>query len=420
MSLKKKPKAVIVGGSIAGVSCAHTLVLTGWNVLVVEKSCAPPTGSQTGAGLGLDPLSLRLIQSWIQDPELLHQTTLPFTIDQNDAIDGEKKVKGTLTRDEELNCRAGHWGDLHALLYNALPPNLFLWGHRFLSFSISSDKSSVIVKASSHETNEVIEIIGDLLIAADVCLSSIRQSFVPDHKLRYSGYCAWRGVLDFAGNENSETIIGIRKEYPELGKCLYFGLGSGTHTVLYELPNRRLNWIWYVHQPEPDLKPNSMTMKASSDMIQSMHKEAEKMWLPEFVRVIRETKEPFINAIYDSDPLEKIYWDNVVLVGDAAHPTTPHALRSTNMSVLDAAVLGQCLKKWGAEDLQFALEEYQSIRLPVVRKQVLHARRMGRIKQGLVLPDRQLFNPETANPEECHELQQKLMPFFTDVPSILL
>ncbi|TQD76122.1 hypothetical protein C1H46_038344 [Malus baccata] len=356
MSLKKKPKALIVGGSIAGVSCAHTLVLTGWNVLVVEKSCAPPTGSQTGAGLGLDPLSLRLIQSWIQDPELLHQTTLPFTIDQ----------------------------------------------------------------ASSHETNEVIEIIGDLLIAADGCLSSIRQSFVPDHKLRYSGYCAWRGVLDFAGNENSETIIGIRKEYHELGKCLYFGLGSGTHTVLYELPNRRLNWIWYVHQPEPDLKPNSMTMKASSDMIQSMHKEAEKMWLPEFVRVIRETKEPFINAINDSEPLEKIYWDNVVLVGDAAHPTTPHALRSTNMSVLDAAVLGQCLKKWGAEDLQFALEEYQSIRLPVVRKQVLHARRMGRIKQGLVLPDRQLFNPETANPEECHELQQKLMPFFTDVPSILL
>ncbi|KAM1706172.1 hypothetical protein ACFX2K_028352 [Malus domestica] len=202
-------------------------------------------------------------------------------------------VKWTLTRDEDFNCRVAHWGDLHALLYNALPPNLFLWGHHFLSFSISSDKSSVIVKASSHQTNEIIEIVGDLLVAADGCLYSIRQSFVPDHKLRYSGYCAWRGVLDFTGNESSETLTGIRREYPELGKCLYFGLGSGTHTVLYELLNRRLNWIWYVHQPEPDLKHNSMTMKATSDMIQSMHKEAEKMWLPEFVRVIKETKEPF-------------------------------------------------------------------------------------------------------------------------------
>lgn len=82
MSLKKKPKAVIVGGSIAGVSCAHTLILAGWDVLVVEKSYAPPTGSPTGAGLGLDPLSLRLIQSWIKDPDLPHKATLPLTIDQ--------------------------------------------------------------------------------------------------------------------------------------------------------------------------------------------------------------------------------------------------------------------------------------------------------------------------------------------------
>lgn len=27
---------------------------------------------------------------------------------------------------------------------------------------------------------------------------------------RYSGYCAWRGVLDFSQNENSKTIQGMR------------------------------------------------------------------------------------------------------------------------------------------------------------------------------------------------------------------
>lgn len=71
---------------------------------------------------------------------------------------------------------------------------------------------------------------------------------------RYSGYCAWRGVLDFSGKENSEAIIGIKSVYPELGNCLYFHLGSGTHSVLYELPKKKLNWIWYVHQPEPEVK----------------------------------------------------------------------------------------------------------------------------------------------------------------------
>lgn len=111
---------------------------------------------------------------------------------------------------------------------------------------------------------------------------------------------------------------------------------------------------------------NSVTMKVSDDMIKKMHKEAENVWVPELVTVIKETKEPFINVIYDSDPLDQLFWDNVVLVGDAAHPTTPHGLRSTNMSLLDAAVLGTCLEKWGPENLQSALQEYQSIRLTVV------------------------------------------------------
>ena len=160
-----------------------------------------------------------------------------------------------------------------------------------------------------------------------------------------------------------------------------------------------------------------MTMKVSNDMIQKMHQEAEKTWGPALLRVIQETKEPFVNVIYDSDPLKRLFWDNVVLVGDAAHPTTPHGLRSTNMSLLDVAVLGSCLAKWGGDNLEFALEEYQSIRLPVVSNQVLHSRRMGWLKQGLVLEDRRPFDPKAASSEDCEELQLKNMPFFADVPS---
>ena len=161
-------------------------------------------------------------------------------------------------------------------------------------------------------------------------------------------------------------------------------------------------------------------MKVSGEMVQQMLQNAEKVWVPELVRVMKETEDPFLNFIYDSDPLEQIFWDNVVLVGDAAHPTTPHGLRSTNMSVLDAAVLGKCLAKWGAENLQSALWEYQSVRLPVVSKQVLHARKMGRIKQGLVLPDRHPFDPKSARLEDFQELRQKNMPFFDYVPLLLL
>ncbi|KAL3500395.1 hypothetical protein ACH5RR_039488 [Cinchona calisaya] len=414
----RKPKAVVVGGSIAGISCAHALIGAGWNVVVLEKTSAPPSGSPTGAGLGLDPLSQKIIQSWLREPQLLHNSTLPLTIDQNQATDGEKKISWTLTRDENFNFRAAYWADLYGLLYNALPSDSVLWGHFFLSFCISDNKTCVTVKCKVLETGDTIVIVGDLLIAADGCLSSVRKHFLPDLKPRYSGYCAWRGVLDFSSNENAESILDLKKAYPDLGKCLYFDLSSGTHSVLYELLNKRINWIWYINQPEPELKGNSVTMKVSGDMIEKLHEEAENIWVPELARIIKETKEPFLNVIYDCDPLKQIFWDNVVLIGDAAHPTTPHGLRSTNMSILDAAVLGKCLEKLGLENLNSALIEYQYVRLPVTTKQVLHSRRLGRIKQGLNVSGSGPFDPRTARSEECDELQQKNMPFFADIPSI--
>ncbi|XP_010541624.1 PREDICTED: uncharacterized protein LOC104815034 [Tarenaya hassleriana] len=417
----KKGRAIIVGGSIAGLSCAHALTLAGWEVLVLEKSTEPPARSPTGAGLGLDLQSRQVIRTWLPRPNLLDDFTLPLSIDQNQTTDNGKKGTRILTRDENFNFRAAYWTDIHSLLYNALPRSVFLWGHLYLSFTVPQDKSSVKVKARILETQETIEIRGDLLVAADGCLSSIRKTFLPDLKLRYSGYCAWRGVLDFSGDENSEMIIGIRRAYPDLGKCLYFDLGPKTHSVLYELLNNKLNWIWYVNQPEPQLKSKSVTMSVSQEMIKKMHQEADMVWRPELARLMKETKDPFLNVIYDHDPLENIVWENIVLVGDSAHPTTPHGLRSTNMSILDAFVLGKCLEKRGREDLSSALGEYQRIRLPVVSKQVLRSRRLGRIKQFHELDDgddKRFGLLEDTGSEVLEDLKQRSMPFFSNAPLV--
>ncbi|KAG9154184.1 hypothetical protein Leryth_000644 [Lithospermum erythrorhizon] len=78
----KKAKAIVVGGSISGLSCAHALVSSGWEVVVVEKTPSPPTGSPTGAGLGLDPLVQSILSQWLMQPHLLQNTTMPLSIDQ--------------------------------------------------------------------------------------------------------------------------------------------------------------------------------------------------------------------------------------------------------------------------------------------------------------------------------------------------
>lgn len=158
-------------------------------------------------------------------------------------------------------------------------------------------------------------------------------------------------------------------------------------------------------------------MKVADDMVQRIRGEAEKVWPPAFVEIVKLTKEPFINVMYDCDPLDRIFWDNVVLVGDAAHPTTPHCARSTNMSILDAAVLGRCFQRWGPGNLQPALHEYQAVRLPVTSAQVLKSRRVGQIKQGLSVPGWHApFHPNNASLEELEELEPKTVPFTGDIP----
>ncbi|KAH9760872.1 FAD binding 3 domain-containing protein [Citrus sinensis] len=373
---KQKPKAIVVGGSIAGESCAKALISADWDVVVIEKTRGPPTQNATGAGLGLDPLAQKIVQSWLHEPELLYNNTLPVTITENLATDGEKKISWVIGREEGA-------------------------------------------KAKDLDTDEIIEIVGDFPVRADGILSSIGQSILPDFKLRYTGYCAWRGVFNFSEND-SETILGIRKSYPDIGKCLYTNIGSGSHIILTELKKEKFNWVWYVNQPEPELKGNTTSVKVSSDMIEELHQRAEQVWLPELSRMIKETKDPFLNAIYDCDPLEKIIWDRVVLTGDAAHPTTPHSARSTNMSIIDAAVLGKCLEKRGPDHLYSALEEYQSIRKPVTSAQVIHSRRLGQMKQGLSIPGRERpFDPKTASLEDSEFIVDINVPLFDVVPPIL-
>ena len=44
--------------------------------------------------------------------------------------------------------------------------------------------------------------------------------------------------------ENPKVAEAIRKAY-DMGNTLYFDVAQGTHSVLYELPEERLNWLWY-------------------------------------------------------------------------------------------------------------------------------------------------------------------------------
>ncbi|KAJ6804378.1 uncharacterized protein M6B38_182940 [Iris pallida] len=332
---KRAPKAIVVGGSIAGLSCAHALIGAGWDVTVIEKTMSAPTGSPSGAGLSLEPQAIEVVNRWLGDPSILQDIAFSVATVVHQTYDKEKKAIQMLRRDSSddfISHRSVHWTDLHSVIRRALPSDVVLWGHRFLSLRTSDGGGSVRVETKNLRTDETVEFEGDLLVAADGSMSAIRQHFLPNHKMRYSGYSAWRGVFDYSDAEKVDAVTGIRRAYPELGNCLYFDYADGNHCVFFQINSDRLNWLWYFNTPESGREGTSVTKKVDEEMIKEMHEEARRIWNPELAELMRQTKAPFINLIYDSDPLPRLVWDNVVLVGDAAHPTTPHASKSTNIS----------------------------------------------------------------------------------------
>ena len=70
-----------------------------------------------------------------------------------------------------------------------------------------------------------------------------------------------------------------------------------------------------------------MTVKADAGKIADMHARAAETFTPALAALMAATPEPFINAIFDREPLRRWAFGRCVLLGEAAHPTTPHGLR---------------------------------------------------------------------------------------------
>eukprot|EP00850_Spirogloea_muscicola_P009575 SM000054S18061 [mRNA] locus=s54:167492:168848:- [translate_table: standard] len=293
------------------------------------------------------------------------------------------------------------------MLLAALPPGVLRYHHEVVGFEQAEAGAPAPVRVTVRDRGdgagrpEVHD--ADLLLAADGSMSDTHDKLLPDSRRRYSGYCAWRGVLERGASPPGLTA-GLAPHFPDLGRTLYFVLAPESHAVLYELPGGRLNWLWYVNRPQPPLQGKSVTAKADDEALEGLRRNAEHTFPPPLAELIKATPAPFVNAIFDCDPLPRWVWGRVALLGEAAHSVTPHGLRSTNMSIADAFVLGaslckllwpsasveaidanasECVARHGMGGLDQALAEYEVTRRPATAREVLFSRHLGQLKQGL-------------------------------------
>ena len=200
------------------------------------------------------------------------------------------------------------------------------------------------------------EIRADLLIGADGT-HSITRKFVLDYQVerRYAGYVNWNGLVEIdekiAPAQQWTTYVGEGKRVslmPVAQNRFYFFFDVPIETGL---PNQR-------NQYKAELK------KYFKDWCAPVH---------HLIDCLDEQKTNRVE-IHDIEPFMSFYKGRIVLLGDAAHSTTPDIGQGGCQAMEDAIYLARALQinTFGLSD---ALERYQNKRNDRTKEMVLRARK---------------------------------------------
>ncbi|WP_139956961.1 FAD-dependent monooxygenase [Flavicella sediminum] len=182
------------------------------------------------------------------------------------------------------------------------------------------------------------EVQSEVLIAADGLHSKVRQELFPENEIRKAKQICWRGITDF------RLPATYKNELNEAwGKTERFGFVQIAENKVY----------WYA--------------------LKSFKKEAEELSLaqienyfdayhPIIKNLIESTNKQQIHTakISDLKPSGNWYQQNVCLLGDAAHATTPNMGQGACQAIEDAYVLSECLQKY---EVHKAFAEFQKLRI---------------------------------------------------------
>lgn len=364
-------RVLIVGGSIGGLAAAACLQAAGFtNVRVLERSA----GDQKGAGIGIDDVSAAILKGL----GVFGCTTKAVAVQRMRWTEDRLSCGKTLLR-QPLPYFSSLYSELQRGLLAKLLPGSVTFGSKATRVEHMPQGGLRVHFA------EGSEIECDVLIAADGPRSAFRGEVVSGSEdLRYAGYAAWRGTLHEADLPAS-TRDAFRGAYPHFGNCLYFVLADKPrqHAVVYDIGGGQINWLIYENRTHPVAEPGRTTSAATEKDIARLRDDACKHWGEAFGEVIKATPEPFWTDVYDIEtPLPTFAANGLVLLGDSAHPMTPHMAKGSNLAMHDAYSLA-CASA-SASGLAEMLDIYSASRAPECARTLLFSRHLGRLRNGLL------------------------------------
>lgn len=349
-------KYTIIGAGIGGLTLALAFEKKGIPYQIFEKA---PALNEVGAGIWLAPNALQVLErlgvlkevisggNFINRITIGKQDLSPLSDSRQDFI---KDIFGYTTV-------AIHRATLQKILFSKIPKEKIFLNKGFHFFEeLKSGKTAITF-------NDTSTIETDFLIAADGINSKVRNQLFPESSKRYSGQTCWRGVTDLYLKEDL-----IDRGFELWGNQIRFGISKVSKDKVY----------WFAV---------ALSDKNGKDEVSFVKEKLLKMFAefhPLITDLIKATKENQIirSDIYDLKPLKKWHKNNVCLIGDAGHATTPNMGQGGAQAIEDAFCLSNLIDEDKDKNLFESFQEKRQKKVDLVVKQSWRTGKMAHWKYG--------------------------------------
>jgi len=303
----------IVGGGIGGLTTALAFEKLGIPYQLYEKA---DVLTPVGSGILLPPNALQVFE-WLG--------VLNDLMKQGNSMKRISLTKHNMSPlfdyiQDDVKERFGYYAisihrwELQKVLLKKLPQDKLHLGKSFVRYIPLKDKLEL-------EFQDGSSVKTDFLIGADGIHSKIRKQLFPKSELRYSGQTCWRGICDDKNAWEDYQYRGIEM----WGKQVRFGITM--------IEKNRFYWFAVIKSaPQQNDIPGTIKERLAKTFV-DFH--------PMVRKLIYQTPEESIirSDLNDVKPMPYWYRENICLLGDAAHATTPNMGQGGAQAIEDAYFL---------------------------------------------------------------------------------
>jgi len=360
---KPSRKAIIIGAGIAGPVTAILLRKAGIEAQLFE---AWPYATGIGGGLQIAPNGMHVLAEIGLAEEIIRRGSIAeafeFYSQSGARIGSINQNMQARFGQPAVNMRRATLNEV--IMNKAWCENVELaFEKRLVRIEDRADQPVVAHFADGSSAE------GDFLIGADGVHSAVRGHVLPDGPKPFdTGLLGFGGFVPRALLEN--TGIGQRVE-TTFGQSGFFGYGFCS-------ADPEDGVMWWSTQPSHGI--DAATFRAmSQDALKRHLLDFHAGWHDPIPRLLEAAEKIGVTATLDVASLPTWSRRRTLLIGDAAHATSPHAGQGASLALEDALRLVRLLQQ--GHELGVTFEAFERERRPRVERVVAFARRNGNQKR---------------------------------------